>query len=201
MIYNKHLLEFLERVSCNNPLALKMTIHSSPPTCAFHLHQSDGERVTFANHGTMHQVDWNGKSLPCPARTRFDSCNVWLWHPAFALLDFSISELALPRVSHGKELFSGRHKKWASQFERENLEKVSEQTEVGNLQEQDGLNWLQMVQFEWPRHWKPLVLFNFEVGWISHFPLLALWGNKNWPPSMKLKKLKILWNKMGLMGC
>ena len=112
MIYNKHLLEFLERVSCNNPLALKMTIHSSPPTCAFHLHQSDGERVTFANHGTMHQVDWNGKSLPCPARTRFDSCNVWLWHPAFALLDFSISELALPRVSHGKELFSGRHKKW-----------------------------------------------------------------------------------------
>ena len=33
------------------------------------------------------------------------------------------------------------------------------------------------------------------------FPLLALWGNKNWPPSMKLKKLKIFWNKMGSMGC
>ena len=33
------------------------------------------------------------------------------------------------------------------------------------------------------------------------FPLLALWGNKNWPPSMKLKKLEIFWNKMGSMGC
>ena len=33
------------------------------------------------------------------------------------------------------------------------------------------------------------------------FPLLALWGNKNWPPSMKVKKLKIFWNKMGSMGC
>ena len=24
------------------------------------------------------------------------------------------------------------------------------------------------------------------------FPLLALWGNKNWPTSMKVKKLKFL---------
>ena len=33
------------------------------------------------------------------------------------------------------------------------------------------------------------------------FPLLALWGNKNGPPSMKLIKLNIFWNKMGSMGC
>ena len=33
------------------------------------------------------------------------------------------------------------------------------------------------------------------------FPLLALLGNKNWPPSMKVKKLKIFWNQMGVMGC
>ena len=35
----------------------------------------------------------------------------------------------------------------------------------------------------------------------SPFPLLAPWGNKNWPPSMKMKKLKIFWNKTGSMGC
>ena len=29
------------------------------------------------------------------------------------------------------------------------------------------------------------------------FPLLALWGNKNWPPSMKVKNLKIFLDKMG----
>ena len=31
--------------------------------------------------------------------------------------------------------------------------------------------------------------------------LLALWGNKNWSPTMKVKKLKIFQNKRGLMGC
>ena len=31
--------------------------------------------------------------------------------------------------------------------------------------------------------------------------LLAFWGNMNWPPSMKLKKLKIFRNKMSSMGC
>ena len=35
----------------------------------------------------------------------------------------------------------------------------------------------------------------------SLFPLLALWGNKNWPPSMKVKKMEIFQNKVGLMGC
>ena len=35
----------------------------------------------------------------------------------------------------------------------------------------------------------------------SLFSILALWGNKNWPPSMKVKKLKMFQNKMGLMGC
>ena len=33
------------------------------------------------------------------------------------------------------------------------------------------------------------------------FPLLALWGNKNWPPSMKEKKLKIFQHKMDSMSC
>ena len=35
----------------------------------------------------------------------------------------------------------------------------------------------------------------------SPFPLLALWGNKNWPPSMKVKKMKNFQNKRGLKGC
>ena len=70
----------------------------------------------------------------------------------------------------------------APQYESEKVEKVSEQK---------GLNGRQMVQFECPRQRKPPVSFNFEVGCNPPFQLLALWGNKNWPPSMKVKKLKI----------
>ena len=35
----------------------------------------------------------------------------------------------------------------------------------------------------------------------SLFPLLALWGNKNWLPSMKVKNLKLCQTKIGLKGC
>ena len=31
--------------------------------------------------------------------------------------------------------------------------------------------------------------------------LLALWGNKNWPPSMKVKKLEIFQKVRGAKGC
>ena len=45
----------------------------------------------------------------------------------------------------------------------------------------------------------------FECLWMSlkNFPftLLALWGNKNWPPSMKVKKLENVQNKSSLKGC
>ena len=30
---------------------------------------------------------------------------------------------------------------------------------------------------------------------------LVHWGNKNWPPSMKVEKLKIFWDKRGSKGC
>ena len=33
------------------------------------------------------------------------------------------------------------------------------------------------------------------------FPIIGLWGNKNWPPSMKVKKMENFGNKSGLMGC
>ena len=40
------------------------------------------------------------------------------------------------------------------------------------------------------------------LGWvIPHTPLLALWGNKNWPPTMKVENVEIVWKKMGLNGC
>ena len=39
--------------------------------------------------------------------------------------------------------------------------------EVENLVEQNGLSGLQVVHFECPRYWKPLISFNFEVGWMS----------------------------------
>ena len=42
-----------------------------------------------------------------------------------------------------------------------------------------------------------------QVGWnpFFHFHHSFLWGNKNWPPSMKVKKLKNLRNKIGANGC
>ena len=33
------------------------------------------------------------------------------------------------------------------------------------------------------------------------FPLLALWGNKNCPPSMKVKEVKKFECKSGILGC
>ena len=35
----------------------------------------------------------------------------------------------------------------------------------------------------------------------SLFSLLALWGNKNWPPSIKVKQIENCQNKTGLKGC
>ena len=52
-----------------------------------------------------------------------------------------------------------------------------------------------------PQALKTLCLIHF-LGWVnSLFALLALWGNKNWPPSMKVKMMENLQNKRGLMGC
>ena len=35
----------------------------------------------------------------------------------------------------------------------------------------------------------------------SLFSLLVLWGNKNWPPSIKVKEIKNFPNKSGAKGC
>ena len=48
---------------------------------------------------------------------------------------------------------------------------------------------------------KTLCLIQF-LSWVnSLFPLLALWGNKNWPPSMKVKKLENFQEVKGAKGC
>ena len=52
-----------------------------------------------------------------------------------------------------------------------------------------------------PKALKPLCLIQFWSWKNSLFPLLALWGNKNWPPSMKVKKVENFQNKSGLKGC
>ena len=48
---------------------------------------------------------------------------------------------------------------------------------------------------------KPLCSFQFWSWVNSHSPLLALWGNKKWLPSIEVKKLENFQNKRGLMGC
>ena len=59
----------------------------------------------------------------------------------------------------------------------------------------------------WVKRWKFLGQNKFNslihIGsWDnSLFPLLDLWGNKNWLPSMKVEKLEIFQNKVGLKGC
>ena len=52
-----------------------------------------------------------------------------------------------------------------------------------------------------PQALKPICLIQFWSWVNSLFPLLALWGNKNWPPSMKVQKMQIFLNKMGWKGC
>ena len=52
-----------------------------------------------------------------------------------------------------------------------------------------------------PQAPKTLCLIQFWSWENSLFSLLALWGNRNWPPSMKVKKLEILHQKNGLKGC
>ena len=51
-----------------------------------------------------------------------------------------------------------------------------------------------------PQALKPLSLIHIGKGKFSQLSLLALWGNKNWLPSMKVKELKIFQNKSGLKG-
>ena len=48
---------------------------------------------------------------------------------------------------------------------------------------------------------KFLCLIHFWNWQNSPFSLIALWGNKNWPPSMKVKNFENCQIKSGLKGC
>ena len=52
-----------------------------------------------------------------------------------------------------------------------------------------------------PQALENTTLIQFLSWVIPHFSLLAPWVNKNWPTSMKVKKLENYQNNRGLMGC
>ena len=52
-----------------------------------------------------------------------------------------------------------------------------------------------------PQALKPLCLIQFWNWKITLFSLLALWGNKNWPFTMKMQQIENCQNKTGLKGC
>ena len=52
-----------------------------------------------------------------------------------------------------------------------------------------------------PQAPKTLCLIQFWSWDKALFSLLALWGNKNWPPSMKVKKFETFRNKRGSTCC
>ena len=81
-----------------------------------------------------------------------------------------------------------------SEFDFEHIEHIL------CISEENGLKGLQMVQFKCPRHWNPSVSSISGDGKFSQLPKLALWGNKNGLPSMKVKKLEKCQNKRGLKG-
>ena len=75
-----------------------------------------------------------------------------------------------------------------------------ESAKNGKFPEQNGLKGMQMVQFECPGHSHPFCLIHLGNWENSPFSILALWGNKNWPPSINMEQIENYLNKMGLMG-
>ena len=46
----------------------------------------------------------------------------------------------------------------------------------------------------------PIFYSGLELGEFP-FPIISPWGNKNWPPSMKVEKMEILQDKRSSMEC
>ena len=67
----------------------------------------------------------------------------------------------------------------------------------GKMLEQNGLKWSSLNA---PGTENPLTHSGLELDF-SLFSLLALWGDKNWPPSIKREQIENCRNKMGLKGC
>ena len=79
------------------------------------------------------------------------------------------------------------------------LDSPYKEQDDGKFQEQNQLNRLQMVQFKCPGHWN-LCVWSI-VGWFpySHFTLSGV--IRNGIPSIKMRKLEKLWNKISSTGC
>ena len=81
------------------------------------------------------------------------------------------------------------NKNWPPSMKAKNVE---------NFQNKSSLKGCKWSRMNGPGTENPLSHSIFELG---DFPLLALWGNKNWPPSIKVKKLEIYRKVRGAKGC
>ena len=72
--------------------------------------------------------------------------------------------------------------------------------EIENCQNKMGLKGCKWSSLNAPGTHTPLSHSILELD-SSLFSLLALWGNKNWPPNIKVQKVENCKNKMGLKGC
>ena len=72
--------------------------------------------------------------------------------------------------------------------------------QIENFQNKMGLKGCNWSSLKAPGTQPPLSHSVLELDF-SLFSLLALWGNKNWPPSIKMKQIENCQNKMGLKGC
>ena len=79
----------------------------------------------------------------------------------------------------------------ASQYKGEKIE---------NFRNKMGLKGCKWFSLNAPGTQTPLCHSILDLDY-SLFSLLDLWGNKNWPSSIKVKKIESVWNKMGLKSC
>ena len=72
--------------------------------------------------------------------------------------------------------------------------------QIGNCQNKMGLKGCKWSSLNAPGTQTPLSHSVLEMDF-SLFSLAALWGNRNWPPSMKVRQIENELNKIGLNWC
>ena len=77
---------------------------------------------------------------------------------------------------------------------------VGVQSHQANCQNKMGLKGCKWSNLNAPGTQIPLCHSVLELDF-SLSPLLALWGNKEWPPTIKMKQIENSNNKVGLKGC
>ena len=121
----------------------------------------------------MSRTGWKGTSLNAPG------IKIHLYHQFLKLCEFHFFHYVLA---------VGGNKKWLPSLKVHKLQKYGHK--MGLM----GCIWSSLIVTG--------TLFILLWSWKnSPFPLMALWGNKKWLPSMKVKKLEKFGNKSGLTGC